>query len=66
MSEKQEKNANVYEIDITKKYILMFSHYVPAAEIVKMQELVKEWIKKDDIPFLFIHGEDVKLVKVEE
>jgi len=61
-----EKKVDVYEIDINKKYILQFSFRIPEPNMEKIRSDVKEWIEKENSPFLFINGGDVKLVKVEE
>ena len=61
-----EKKVDVYEIDINKKYILQFSFRIPEPSMEKIRSDVKEWIEKENSPFLFINGGDVKLVKVEE
>lgn len=53
----------VYEIDLTKKYIIRFEKPMPMAEYESFQRACIDWMKGDD-PFLVVFG-NVKLVKVE-
>ena len=54
----------VYEIDLTKKYILQFDRPISAEEAERLKAKVAEW-KTNDQPFVFIAGGGVKLVRVE-
>ena len=56
--------AELFEIDINKKYVLSFTHPIPDMEMAKMKKSIGEWLKSD-CPFLMLFG-DVKLVKVSE
>jgi hypothetical protein len=54
----------VYEIDLTKKYILQFDRPVSMEEAERIKAKIAEW-KVSDEPFLFIAGGEIKLVRVE-
>lgn len=53
----------VYEIDLTKKYILRFSEPLSMQMVDNLKRAFDEWAKNDQ-PFLLI-DRDVKLVRVE-
>lgn len=61
-----EKDIPVFEIDPKKKYVLSFK----GARLVETRERfnhdIKAWLSDDDMPFLIIDGDTVKLVKVED
>jgi len=54
--------VDVYEIDISKKYILQLG-LVPRSEGERVRKLVQEWLGNDS-PILLLSG-DIKLIKVE-
>ena len=56
-------DPKVHEIDITKKYILLFDRKLSEVEVEKMRVNVEHWMNSD-APFLLI-DERAKLVKVE-
>lgn len=53
----------VYEIDLTKKYILRFEYKLSQAVIARIGHQIKEWMASDQ-PFLLLDA-GVKLVRVE-
>lgn len=55
---------SVYEIDLTKKYILQFARPLGLEELQRIVNCIEEW-KTSDRPFLLLAGGDVKLVRVE-
>jgi hypothetical protein len=60
MSEK----TDVYEIDVTKKYILQFKERLRQEDLLRMIRDISDWVASD-APFLILEG-DVKLVRVED
>lgn len=58
-----EKHPGVYEIDLTKKYILAFDQVLTGYEAERIKEAIKTWMEGDNA-FLVIDG-GVKLVKVD-
>jgi len=56
--------TNVYEIDVTKKYIMVFESRLSLAGHESITRSIKEWLASDN-PFLLLDGR-VKLVRVED
>ena len=54
---------HVYEIDLTKKYILSFPQKLTVNDFARIKHEIDEWLRSDK-PFLLI-DEDVRLVLVE-
>ena len=59
----QESDIPVYEIDLSKKYILSFRGVLSLEDREKIRQKIKEWMEGDD-PFLLIM-DGVKLLKIE-
>lgn len=53
----------VYEVDLTKRYVLRFGEQLSMEQVERIAANVDEWVKSDR-PFLLIWG-DVKLVRVD-
>jgi hypothetical protein len=60
---KDTENPDVYEIDVTKKYILVFPERLSSHEAARMKDAIDGWMKSDK-PFLIV-DRNVRLVKVE-
>ena len=58
-----DEQPAVYEIDLSKKYILQFEKPLPMAELERIRDEYKRWITSDE-PILILFGK-IKLVKVE-
>ena len=57
-------NTDVYEIDLTKKYILQLPDDLSMAEIDRIKDMIDKWIIGDSL-FLVIN-KSIKLIKVSE
>ena len=64
----EEKVSDIYEIDVNKKYIIAFEYMLSDETMERIKNDVKEWLAKENSPFLFLRGvgNGIKLVKVEE
>lgn len=57
-------DSNVYEIDLTKKYIIQMPSDLSMMELEQIKNLIDEWVL-GDYPFLVLN-KSIKLVKVSE
>jgi len=55
----------VCEIDVTKKYIMVFDERLTMSEQARIRIMINEWLKSD-MPFLLISGHGIRLIKIEE
>ena len=60
----KEKEPAVYEIDMTKKYIIALDQPLSANEFDHIRDVFTRWAKSDE-PFLIIPGVKLRLIKVE-
>lgn len=58
-----EKEPAVYEIDLTKKYILQIDEPLSMADMERLKQQYEPWIAGDN-PIFFLFGK-ARLVKVE-
>lgn len=58
-----EETKAVYEIDVTKKYVLVFEERLSHEERHRLNGLIDDWLKNEN-PFLVVSG-GVKLFKAE-
>lgn len=65
---KEPERVAVYEIDLSKKYVLAFYNFIPDDQYQRIREDIGKWLESKDSPFLFIrgYGSSIKLVKVDE
>lgn len=59
-----DKEVEVFEIDVNKKYILLISGPIPAAEAHHAQEVIDRWIKSNRA--ILVVSDNCRLVKVED
>lgn len=55
--------AKVYEIDRNGKYIIQLPDGISMQDGKILKKEIDEWLAGDD-PFIYLFGDDVKLVKV--
>ena len=65
METKTELNAEIVKIDINGKYIFLVNGMMSIDEIERTKQKLKDWLKRDNDPFVFINGDHAKLVKIE-
>ena len=56
----------VYEIDVTKKYILLIEGHMSSQEISRVHDYIRKWVDDPKEPFLILNSNAVKLVKVSD
>ena len=57
--------TKIKEIDVNKKYIIQVSPHVEEEDVRKFSRQLKEWLGKEDSPFIVVFG-DLTLVKVKQ
>ena len=58
-------DETVYEIDLSKKYIIVIERKLSMEESARLKANYRKWVESDE-PILFLFGEKVRLLKVEE
>ena len=58
-----QDKARVYEIDINGKYIIKLPDGVSMQDGKILKKEIDEWLAGDDL-FIYLFGDDVKLMKV--
>lgn len=61
---KDDAEPFVYEIDLSKKYIIHFEDHLPLAVLENIRGKIHDWLTSKDQPFLILHG-NIKLLKVD-
>ena len=59
------KKPTIFEIDVTKKYILLIDAVLNTVQRERLDAKIKEWVAGDN-PILIVNGLMAKLVKVED
>ena len=60
-----ETKAEVFEIDLNKKYVLVIKERLSTAQRASLLKTISDWTKAKDQPLLVI-AENVELVKISE
>lgn len=56
--------SGIYEIDLSKKYIIKVGENVPIEDIETITKQLREWINRPNEPFILLWG-DIELVKTD-
>jgi len=64
----EEKDLEVYEININKKYIIAFEEMIPNEAFMRIKADISQWLKDKDSPFLIIRGtgNGFKFIKMDD
>jgi hypothetical protein len=64
--EKESIDVNAYEVDLSKKYVLVFDDFIPDKAWQELKETILNW-RNSDNPVLLVRGAGggVKLVKID-